>query len=105
MTEPEAPLDARVARAIQRTHGDRIEREYVRSTIESPGWQVFYERTIAPTLAEWRRSLLSREEMTDGERRGLILARRTLLEGLLTCYKRTGAHIPEWFARDLEELG
>ena len=101
MEEREPSANAR--RLLRRVKENRIDREYVRTTIESPGWRVFFERVLKPTLDDWRRDLVTRVEMPEAERRGTIMARTTLLEGIRTLYDRTGAPIPEWFEKELSE--
>lgn len=100
----EKPNHPTVAAIVKRRMEDRMDREYVRTTIESPGWSIFYARAIKPILDEWRRDLLTRVDIPEEQRRGLVLARQTLLEGLLAMYERTEAHIPEWFEQELREI-
>lgn len=97
-------IPEKTRKKLDRIKEDRLDREYVRTTIESPGWRVFYERTLGPRLADWKRALLTQQNLPEEERRALILARQTLLQGLELAYKETGAHIPEWFAEELQEL-
>jgi hypothetical protein len=101
--EPGADVTAAVERAIKPTIELRMEREHVRSTIESPGWRVFFDRAVRPVLAGWRRELLTNVHMTLEQRNALVQARSVLLEGFTSMYEVTGAHIPEWFEKVKEE--
>lgn len=85
---------------------NRMEREHVRSTIESAGWRIFFERAILPTLADWRGDLLNRVDLPEGERQGILRARLALIDAISLMYKRVydqaaDERIPEWLKKEL----
>ena len=85
---------------------NRMEREHVRSTIESVGWRIFFERAIQPTLADWRGDLLNRVDIPEGERQGIMRARLALLDAISLMYKRVYGEAavertPEWLKKEL----
>lgn len=94
-----------VARVLGPKIEDKIEREHIRTTLESAGWKIFWDTTLLPTLDIWKRDLLVRADLPDAERKALVMARTVLLEGIQGLYERTGAHIPAWLTIQLEEIG
>lgn len=85
---------------------NRMEREHVRTTIESPGWRIFFERSLLPTLADWRGDLLNRVDLTEAERQGTVRARLALIDAISLMYKRVydqaaDERMPEWLKKEL----
>lgn len=85
---------------------NRMEREHVRTTIESVGWRIFFERAIKPDLDSWKRDLLTRTDLGEGERQGILRARLTLLDAIFSMYERVYGEsaverTPEWLKLEL----
>ena len=85
---------------------NRMEREHVRTTIESPGWRIFFERALLPTLADWREDLLNRVDLTEAERQGTVRARLALIDAISLMYQRVYGEaaverMPSWLKQEL----
>lgn len=86
----------------------RMEREHVRETIESAGWRIFFDRAIQPTLDDWKRDLLTRVDLPEAERQGIVRARLALLDAIFLMYQRVydqaaDERTPEWLKQELRE--
>jgi hypothetical protein len=107
ITAPVA-TSATVERILKKKIEGRMEREHVRTTIESPGWRIFYDRAIAPTLADWKRDLLTRVDLPEDERRSIVRARLVLMDAFFLMYERVYGEaaverIPEWLKKELRD--
>lgn len=81
---------------------DRIDREHLRSTLESSGFRVLFAQGFKPTLDSWRRSLLTNVDLPEDERRALVRARLLFQKGIEDAYRTLGSNIPEWLVHEFE---
>lgn len=85
---------------------NRMEREHVRTTIESAGWRIFFERAIQQTLNAWKEDLLTRVDLPEAERQGIVRARLALLDAIFAMYERVYdqaavERVPPWLKQEL----
>lgn len=81
---------------------NRIDREHLRTTLESAGWQVVFRTLFAPTIRAWKKELLYSVNLAEHERRGMVRALSLFQEGIVSAYEKSGAHQPEWITREFE---
>ena len=74
---------------------------------ESPGWVLMFKLGFKPEIARIRQLLLYNINLSDAERKGMVLALTKLKEVFYKAYENTNVKIPQWLKQefDVEEDG
>lgn len=76
-------------------------KEEVGELLHSGSLGFFFTQALKPKLDEMKNSLLTNRELSDGDRRGYITARETILTGFSDIYEKYGIHLPKWLEQEL----
>lgn len=80
----------------------RVVTETVNSTIGSVAFKYLFKEAFSPLIFRWKVQLTQDLDLSDIERRGLLIAYNKLYEGFLEMYENCHIDPPEWFYKEFD---